>query len=68
MVCKEGQSSELHLELGLELELLFSPTAIVLSALFDSACLIGQIRLTVVGGTIEISRPTLEIALRYRAA
>jgi len=55
---------ELHLELGLGLELLFSPTAIVPSASFDSARLIGQIRLTVVGGTMEISRPVLEIAMR----
>lgn len=38
-------------------------SSLVLSASFDSARLIGQIRLTAVGGTIEMSRPMWEIAM-----
>jgi hypothetical protein len=68
-VRRGAQYLELHLEpvlgLELEMELLFSPTSsLVLSASFDSARLVGQIRLTAVGGTIEISRPMWAIAIK----
>lgn len=43
-------------------------SSLVLSASFDSARLIGQIRLTAVGGTIEMSRPMWEIAMSMGAA
>lgn len=75
-----GTSLELHLEpvLGLELEMelffffffgFIQPnSSLVFTASFDSARLVGQIRLTVVGGTMEISRPMWEMAMSMGAA